>query len=209
MHDAAKAHFRDLLLGLRAEIRARVDSVNENGLLQSMQDSLQEDSLRDNHPGDIGTEMFEREKEVGLRSGWYEQIDEVDRALQALEDGTYGICEACGRPIPAERLEVMPSTLQCLDCRSAQEARPDTNERPVEEDVLRHTFGRFNLSETDEYNGYDGEDAFQDVGVYGTSETPQDMPGAIEYDDIYRTDDRIGGVEETDLLIDEHGEPLQ
>jgi RNA polymerase-binding transcription factor DksA len=42
-------------------------------------------------------------------------LEDVDRAMRMLEKGTYGICEACGRPIPAERLEVHPAARFCLE----------------------------------------------------------------------------------------------
>jgi RNA polymerase-binding protein DksA len=45
-----------------------------------------------------------------------EQLDDVDRALAKLDDGTYGLCENCGQPISEARLEAMPATRYCITC---------------------------------------------------------------------------------------------
>ena len=43
------------------------------------------------------------------------QLDLVEKALQRMDDGTYGICEVCGEPISAERLEALPATARCIN----------------------------------------------------------------------------------------------
>jgi RNA polymerase-binding transcription factor DksA len=45
-----------------------------------------------------------------------ESLDDVDKALERLTEGTYGICERCGNPISEARLEAMPTARRCLDC---------------------------------------------------------------------------------------------
>jgi DnaK suppressor protein len=69
----------------------------------------------DNHLGDMATEMFDRELEEGLEEGQKETLVEIDAALQRIEDGTYGICENCGKPIAPERLAAIPWTRLCID----------------------------------------------------------------------------------------------
>lgn len=49
------------------------------------------------------------------------QLDEILAALNRLEAGTYGVCEACSRAIPLARLRAMPSTRHCVDCQSREE----------------------------------------------------------------------------------------
>ena len=56
-----------------------------------------------NHPGDEGTETFEREKSVAIQSHLETMVYEIDHALQRFEDGSYGNCERCGSTIPKER----------------------------------------------------------------------------------------------------------
>lgn len=57
-------------------------------------------------------------------------IEEIKQALQKLKDGTYGICEACGKRIPKRRLQVRPFATQCVKCKQRQE-RPGDTQRPA------------------------------------------------------------------------------
>lgn len=68
----------------------------------------------DQHPADIGTEAFEHEKNLSILESIDEQLKEVDAAFERLERGTYGICEACGKPIEPARLEQRPYARFCL-----------------------------------------------------------------------------------------------
>jgi RNA polymerase-binding protein DksA len=69
----------------------------------------------DNHLGDTATAMYDRELDEGLEEGAQQTLSEIDAALQRIEDGTYGICENCGKPIGAERLAAIPWTRLCID----------------------------------------------------------------------------------------------
>lgn len=69
----------------------------------------------DNHPADTATAMYDRELDEGLEEGAKDTLAEIDAALLRIEDGTYGICEVCGKPIGAERLSAIPWTRLCID----------------------------------------------------------------------------------------------
>jgi RNA polymerase-binding protein DksA len=69
----------------------------------------------DNHLADTATAMFDRELDEGLEESANDTLIEIDAALQRIEDGTYGICEGCGKPIGAERLSAIPWTRLCID----------------------------------------------------------------------------------------------
>jgi RNA polymerase-binding protein DksA len=69
----------------------------------------------DNHLGDTATAMYDRELDEGLEEGARVTLAEIDAALERIEDGTYGICEGCGKPIGAERLSAIPWTRLCID----------------------------------------------------------------------------------------------
>ena len=62
----------------------------------------------DQHPGDAGTDMFERERDEGLADSLREELLAVERAERRLEEGTYGLSVDSGEPIPDARLEAMP-----------------------------------------------------------------------------------------------------
>jgi RNA polymerase-binding transcription factor DksA len=105
----------------------------ERTRLQGIRDGLQREqeegtsatsgelSSFDQHPGDSGTETFEMEKNVSLLEQVDEELLEIDAAAQRLERGTYGTCQACGRPIGDERLEAMPAARFCIDDQAKAE----------------------------------------------------------------------------------------
>jgi RNA polymerase-binding protein DksA len=73
----------------------------------------------DNHLGDTATAMYDRELDDGLEEGARETLVEIEAALQRIEDGKYGICEVCGKPIGAERLSAIPWARLCIDDQRA------------------------------------------------------------------------------------------
>jgi RNA polymerase-binding transcription factor DksA len=84
-------------------------------------DSLGELSSYDQHQADVGTETFEREKDLSILERVESELDDIEHALRRLDDGTYGTCEACGRPIDDDRLEAMPAARLCLDDQALAE----------------------------------------------------------------------------------------
>jgi RNA polymerase-binding transcription factor DksA len=74
------------------------------------------------HPADAASDAFEREKDFSILDQINAELDDVERALQRLDDGNYGTCEACGGAIPDERLEVVPATRFCVEHQASAEA---------------------------------------------------------------------------------------
>lgn len=62
----------------------------------------------DQHPGDAGSEMFERERDEGLADSLREELEAVERAERRVEEGTYGVSVESGEEIPDGRLEAVP-----------------------------------------------------------------------------------------------------
>ena len=105
----------------------------ERTRLQGIRDGLQREqdegssetggelSSIDQHPGDSGTETFEMEKNVSLLEQVDDELQEIEAAAQRLERGTYGTCQACGRPIGDARLEAMPATRFCVEDQAKAE----------------------------------------------------------------------------------------
>jgi RNA polymerase-binding transcription factor DksA len=88
---------------------------------ESEDDSISELSSIDQHPADIGTETFEREKDLSILEQVEAELADVEHALRRLEDGTYGICDACRQPINEARLEALPAARFCLEDQAAAE----------------------------------------------------------------------------------------
>jgi RNA polymerase-binding transcription factor DksA len=78
-------------------------------------EALSELSLADQHPADVATETFEREKDVSILDNVDEQLRDVEDALQRLDQNTYGRCEICGKEIGDERLRARPEARFCID----------------------------------------------------------------------------------------------
>src|SRR5690554_6976844 len=141
-------------------------------LKESLKESVQELSSYDNHPADTATETFEREKDLGIYLDSKRlRYNNIQDALDRIKAGKYGICAICGRPIAQERLEALPQTINCIDCQELMEkGQIGDGNRPIEEIVLAYPFGRSFLRDTTAV-GFDGEDTWQAVAIYGTSET--------------------------------------
>ncbi len=75
-------------------------------------------SDRSPDPGnaEAGSMKFEYEKELSIERNTIDLLGKVDRALARVNDGTFGICESCGKSIPLTRLDVLPYAAVCVDC---------------------------------------------------------------------------------------------
>lgn len=167
------SEFKSELENQKRELDQRYE-MNEHLNLTSghAHESVGELSSYDNHPGDEGTELYEREKDIALSEHYRNELTNIKKALNAIENGTYGKCEVCGKEIALQRLEALPTTTYCI------EHTPDqitSHERPLEEGVLMPPFGKFDMDEQDESVSFDAEDAWQEVQSWGTSETPSDF----------------------------------
>ncbi|HUK95221.1 MAG TPA: TraR/DksA C4-type zinc finger protein [Gaiellaceae bacterium] len=111
--------FRRRLLDDRARAEGALAYLHEDNP-GSMEDETQE-IPSDNHPGDVATITFDREIDYTLEENEERLLAEIDSALQRIDDGTFGVCQACGNPIGAERLEAVPYTTQCIDCKRREE----------------------------------------------------------------------------------------
>lgn len=158
-------------------------------------DSTGELSSYDNHPADDATELYEREKDIALYEHARQELSEIEHALKAISHNQYGICEVCGKDIPKERLEAIPTTTFCVEHTPSKET---SHQRPLEEGVLMPPFGQFDFDDRRESVAYDSEDTWQEVASYGTSETGSDFirPPA-DFEDMYvEPEENIGYVED-------------
>ncbi len=71
-------------------------------------------STVDQHPAELGSETFERELELTTLTIVENDLKDIDDALRRLDDGSYGICEECGKPIDEARLEAVPWARYCV-----------------------------------------------------------------------------------------------
>ena len=64
-----------------------------------------------------------REVDSALTSLDAQELARIDRALETIEDGSYGLCDECGCHIPFERLKIEPMTQHCVTCKSSWEEK--------------------------------------------------------------------------------------
>ena len=85
------------------------------------------DLIRDSGDGagddqaDAGSKTFERGHEMSLANNSRSMVDQVQHALARIDEGTYGTCESCGKPIGKHRLQAFPRATLCLSCKQAEE----------------------------------------------------------------------------------------
>ncbi len=99
--------------------RVRLERVRAGFEAEHLHDESEEESTGelshlDQHDADVASDTFEREKDFSILEQVEAELADVERAMQRLDDGTYGTCEACGSPIGDERLAVMPAARFCV-----------------------------------------------------------------------------------------------
>lgn len=71
--------------------------------------------------GDEASDLSNRQLLLSLSEADRKKLLDIEEALERIEEGTYGICEECGEPISIERLEVKPTAIYCVECKSRLE----------------------------------------------------------------------------------------
>lgn len=113
MLDAERARLEGVHAGLDAEHLHDQSEVESTGELSHLAQ----------HLADVGSETFEREKDFSILEQVEAELADVQRALRRLDDGTYGLCEACRQPIGDERLEAQPAARFCVAHQVEAETR--------------------------------------------------------------------------------------
>src|SRR5687768_10986121 len=114
-----KKRARKLLTEERARLSEALAGVQRDVDAQTESSEL---SSYDQHPGDMGSETFEREKDMSILESLESSLNDVDQALARLDEGSYGRCEVCNKPIGDERLEARPMTRLCVEHQAESEA---------------------------------------------------------------------------------------
>lgn len=107
-----RSRLEELLPRLRAEV-ARMADEALRGTGGEASGGLSDVPV---HPADLGSHEYEEEVTLDLLGQKRQLLAEVEAAWERLEQGTFGRCERCHRPIPADRLEVVPYVRHCLAC---------------------------------------------------------------------------------------------
>lgn len=106
--------YKNLLLEERKKALADEDEAGEI-FEESELESTGELTTHDDHQADIASDLFEREKDTLLRDNIRLVVDQIDHALEKIENGTYGLCDVCLKEIPVERLDFEPYATVCIE----------------------------------------------------------------------------------------------
>jgi len=114
--DARLRGFREGLIAERAQLLGTVEGLDAEADVKNWRESGFDDD-----PADAGSASFERETAQSLSLHARNLLSQIEDALRRMDDGTFGDCVSCGRRIELERLEAIPYTTQCMDCRRREE----------------------------------------------------------------------------------------
>ena len=108
---------RERLLALRARLQGDITKMSDNALNKEHNRT----TSMPNHMAELASGNFDQEFTLSLLGSEEDALDQIEAALQRIEDGSYGECETCGVKIPKSRLEAIPYAAQCVGCASQQE----------------------------------------------------------------------------------------
>jgi DnaK suppressor protein len=109
-----------------AEARARLEQERASlrgdmAALAANNQAAQDDAGIGNHIADGAAEVFDRERDLALRSNSQDLLAQVEAAIKRMDEGRYGTCARCGQPIAPDRLEALPYAIYCITCQSLVE----------------------------------------------------------------------------------------
>ena len=93
----------------------------EAGTFNQSQSDLSGEVSFDEESADAGTFTFERERDLSLSNNLLDLMEKVTTALRKIDEGSYGICERCGKPIDKARLKALPYSVLCITCKQQEE----------------------------------------------------------------------------------------
>ena len=116
-----RERFRKILLELRKQMTGQIDTIKETEMTTTVKDASGDHSSYSFHMADQGTDNMEREKNFFYAQRNNHTLQDIEDALDRIENETYGLCVQCEKPISRERLEIVPYALLCISCQSDQE----------------------------------------------------------------------------------------
>lgn len=120
--DADKGYFRRLINERRENIMRQLGLLTE-ATRNTVQEYSGDNSTYTLHMADQGTDAQEREKAFLLASREGRYLKYLDRALQTIDEGTYGYCQECRGSIQKRRLELVPTARLCIACKLKEEQK--------------------------------------------------------------------------------------
>jgi len=112
-------HFRDLLQEERRRVLHAIEYLHKENPGSIGEET--EDQTQDNHLAETATATLDREIDYTLEENSEHVLSAIEDALKRIEEGTFGVCVNCGKPIAEERLAALPWATTCIDCKRLEE----------------------------------------------------------------------------------------
>lgn len=106
-------------MALRERLEHDLERIEQE--VENAREAMADEINNEDRSAEAAAMAIERDMDLSTEEKIRELIDSVDGALAAIEAGTYGVCEACGEPIPTGRLEIVPYATRCVECQRQQE----------------------------------------------------------------------------------------
>lgn len=118
--DEELEHFRELILQRRREAKEEIEQMRQQ--VDEAQEHADDNTAYGIHMADAGTDAMEREKLHLMIARQQKYIGYLDRALERIDNKTYGICRVTGEPISKERLEAVPHTEISIEAKRQEKS---------------------------------------------------------------------------------------
>ncbi len=116
-------HFQQLIMKKKEEVKKNLDYLRSTVLDSTTREATGDHSAYSYHMADLGTDNMEREKAFLFAARDEKYLKQLEQALERIRRGTYGICRVCNNEIARARLEAVPTTTICFDCKVAESGR--------------------------------------------------------------------------------------
>ncbi len=115
--------FKELLTKKKAEIAKGIEHIANDQLKTSQRDAAGDLSAYSLHMADMATDNYDREFALNIADNEQKVIHRIDEAIEKIDAGTFGVCEACAKKIAKARLKVVPYAELCVPCQEKQEKK--------------------------------------------------------------------------------------
>jgi DnaK suppressor protein len=185
--EAELEHFKQILLEKLRQLSIDVDSIESEALRKNRADATGDLSSMPIHMADMGSDTFEQDFTLGLMSSERKIVAEIIAALKRIQDGTYGICEGTGRPIPKARLEASPWARYCVEYATRLEKGQLSKQEESQRWANRHKAERRDLSDEGEFEEVEEEEEeFEEEEDENEFEPVENDP---DLEDLYEIDE--------------------
>ena len=120
MNKEELTYYKNKLNQEKKRITDLINQLDDNGVTRFNAEVASELSFYDNHPADIGTEVYMQDMQNSLTNHEEGKLNNIEDALYKIENGTYGICDICHQQIDKDRLDILPETNLCSNCAKNQ-----------------------------------------------------------------------------------------